>query len=115
MSVQGVPIIRRADIEMSFSLPGPSEPLVYREDFVQMDCSQSVGLKIWRCEEISQIYATRDICGIENPWGRHFWVFSDQILCNDFVTRFVNMKTLLRDHTGANVFLAKFQSRSNVK
>ena len=115
MSVQDVPIIWRADIEMSFSLPGSSEPLVYREDFMQMDCSQSVGMKIWRCEEISQIYATRDICSIEDSRGRHFWAFSDPILCNDFITRFVDTKTLLRDHTGVKVCLTKFQSRSNVK
>ena len=54
-------------------------------------------------------------CSIENPQGRRFWVFSDQIFNKDFISRFVNVKTWLRDHTGANVSLAKFQSPSNVK
>ena len=31
-----------------------------------------------------------------------------------FITEFLNVKTLLGDHMGANVSLAKFNSRSNV-
>ena len=34
---------------------------------------------------------------------------------HDFTTKFLDIKTLLRDHTGAKVSLAKFQSSSNVK
>ena len=47
-------------------------------------------------------------CLIEDPRGRHFWVFSDQIFCSDFLMKFFDRKSLLRDHTGANVSLAKF-------
>ena len=57
-------------------------------------------------------------CLIENPRGRRFWVFlSFQIRSssNDLISEFLNIKSLHRDHTGANVSLAKFQSRSNVK
>ena len=54
-------------------------------------------------------------CLIEDPWGRRFWVFLDLIFCSDFITKFVNIKILLRDHTGAKVSLAKFQSGSNAK
>ena len=50
-------------------------------------------------------------CLIEDPRGRRFWIFSDQIFCNDFTTKFLKIKSLLRDHKGANVSLAKFQSR----
>ena len=33
----------------------------------------------------------------------------------DFKTKFLDIKSLLRDHMGAKVSLAKFQSRSNLK
>ena len=33
---------------------------------------------------------------------------------NDFMTKLVNVKTLLKDYTEANVSSVKFQSRSNV-
>ena len=34
---------------------------------------------------------------------------------NDFITKLVNVKTLLRGYKGANVSLVKFQSRSNIE
>ena len=54
-------------------------------------------------------------CLIEDPWGRRFWIFSNRFFCSDFTTKFLNIKSLLRDHKGTNVSLAKSQSRSNVK
>ena len=51
----------------------------------------------------------------EDPRGRRFWAFLDQIFWNDFKTKFFNVKTLFRGHSDAKVFLAKFQSRLNVK
>ena len=65
ISVQGDPIIRRPNIRTSYSLHGSSQPLVFREHFRHIDCSQSVGIKIWCCKEICQTYATRDI-----SWSR---------------------------------------------
>ena len=54
-------------------------------------------------------------CLIKDPRGRRFWLFSDQIFCNEFIIEFSNIKSLLRDYTGSNVSLTTFQSRSNVK
>ena len=56
------PIIRRPDARTSYPMHGSSQPLVFREYFTQINCSQSVKMKIWCCKEICQIYATRDIC-----------------------------------------------------
>ena len=46
------------------------------------------------------------ISTIEDPRGRRFWVLSDQIFCKNFENKFFNVKSLPRDHTGANVSLA---------
>ena len=62
ISVQGAPMIRRPNIRTSYPMHGSSQPLVFREHFTQINCSQSVIIKIWCCKEIWQIYATRDIC-----------------------------------------------------
>ena len=40
--------------------------------------------------------------------------FQIRSFCNDFMATFFDIKTLLKDHTGADVSLAKFQSRANV-
>ena len=71
---------------------------------------------LWSSTEALHIQKSqKPPCLIEDPWGRRFWIFPNRIFCSDFLTKFVNIKTLLRDYTGANVFLAKFQSRSKVK
>ena len=62
ISVQGAPIIGRPNIRTSSHMLGSSQPLVLREDFTQINCVQSVKVKIWCCKEICQVYATRDIC-----------------------------------------------------
>ena len=36
-------------------------------------------------------------------------IFESNLFCNEFIFEFVNIKSLLRDHTGANVSLANFQ------
>ena len=54
-------------------------------------------------------------CLIKDPWGRRLWIFSSRIFCSDFINEFLHLKSLLRDHEGAKVSLAKFQSRSNFK
>ena len=43
-------------------------------------------------------------CLIEDPWGHRFRIFSNRIFCSDFIAKFVNINTLLRDHTDANIF-----------
>ena len=58
----GAPIIRRPNIRTSYPLHGSFHPLVFQEDFRQINRSQSVEMKIWCYREICQIYATRDIC-----------------------------------------------------
>ena len=65
INVQGALIIRRPNIRTSYPVHGSSQPLLFREDCRQINCSQSVKMKIWCCKEICQIYATRDIC-----WSR---------------------------------------------
>ena len=45
-------------------------------------------------------------CLIEDPWGRRFWIFSSRIFLN-FLTKFFNIKSLLRDHTGRKRFPGK--------
>ena len=42
-------------------------------------------------------------------------LMSNRIFCSDFTTKFFNIETSLRQQTRANVSLAKFSSRSNVK
>ena len=54
-------------------------------------------------------------CLIEDPGGRRFRIFSNRILRNDFINKFVKIKTSFRDHSGANVSLADCQSRLDVK
>ena len=60
--VQGARIIRWPNIRTSYPLLRSSHPLVFREHFSQINCSQSVRMEICYCKEICQIYATRDIC-----------------------------------------------------
>ena len=62
ISVQGTQITRRPNIRTSHPMHGSFQPLVFREDFTQINCSQSVKRKIWCCKEICQTYTTRDIC-----------------------------------------------------
>ena len=59
--VQGAPIIRRPNIRTFYPMHGSSQPLVFREHFTQINCSQSVKMKICCSKEIRQIYATRNI------------------------------------------------------
>ena len=47
---------------------------------------------------------------IEDPWGLRLLIFSNRIFRSDFVTKFVDIKTLFRDHTGATVSLFKLQN-----
>ena len=61
---------------------GSSHPLVFREDFRQINCSQSVKMKICGSKEICLIYATRDICwdrfgyyGRPSLWKRFCFFF----------------------------------------
>ena len=62
---------------------------------------------LWSSAETLHIQKSqRPPCLIEDPWGRRFWIFSSRIFCNDFITKFLNMKTFPRDHTGSNVSLA---------
>ena len=77
---------------------------------------QEVFLKdLWKAHFWPNLAGQISPCLIGDPLGRRFWLFSDQIFCNDFKNQFFNIKSLLRDHTGADVSLTKFQSRSNVK
>ena len=62
INAQGAPIIRRLYIRTSYHKDGSSQPLVFREHFTQINCSQSAKMKIWRCTEICQIYMTWNIC-----------------------------------------------------
>ena len=62
ISVEGTPIIRRPNIKTSYPMHGSSQPLVFWEHFRQINCSQSVKMKICCFKKIWQIYATRDIC-----------------------------------------------------
>ena len=48
--------------EASYPMHGSSQPLVFREHCMQINCSQSVEMKIRHCKKICQIYATGDIC-----------------------------------------------------
>ena len=66
-----------------YPMHGSSQSLVFREDFRQINCSQSVKMKIWCCKKICQIYATRDICwyrfgylGRPTVWKTNFFEFS---------------------------------------
>ena len=60
--VQGARIIRLPYIRTSYLMHGSSQPLVFREHFAQINCSQSVKMKIRCCKKICQIYTTRDFC-----------------------------------------------------
>ena len=51
ISVQGAPVIRRPNIRTFYPMHGSSQPLVFREDFRQIHCSQSVKMEIWCCKE----------------------------------------------------------------
>ena len=62
INVQRAAIIRRPNIKTSYPMHGSSQPLVFRKHSTQINCSQSVKMKIWCCKEICQIYGTRDIC-----------------------------------------------------
>ena len=62
ISAQCARMIRRANIETFYPMHGCPQPFVFREHFTQINCSQSVKVKIRCCKEICQIYATRDIC-----------------------------------------------------
>ena len=48
------------------------------------------------------------------PMGSPILNISNRIFCSDFISKFFEIKSLPKDHTGANVSLAKFQSRSNL-
>ena len=68
-------------------------------------------------EGMSGLWSSAETLHNKNRKNRHvesktervavFEYFSDQIFCNDFTTKFLNKKTLLRGHTGANVSPAK--------
>ena len=60
ISVRNPPISRRPNIRTSYPIHGSSQLSVFREDFRQINCSQSVKMEIWCCKEICQIYATRE-------------------------------------------------------
>ena len=43
-------------------------------------------------------------CSIEDPWGRRFWIFSNRIVCGDFITKFVDIKTFTQRPYGRKRF-----------
>ena len=60
---------------------------VYNSDRCWTDTRKICGRHIW-----PNLAGQISPCSIENPRGRRFWIFSDQIFCNDFITKFLNIK-----------------------
>ena len=90
ISEEGALIIRRPNIRTSYPMHGSSQPSVFGEPSAQINCSQSVKMKIWCCQEICQICTTRDIC-----WYRFGYLGRPTVWKILFVFYFLKIKFLL--------------------
>ena len=88
----------------------PPMPLVLREDFSQINCSQSVKMKIWCCKEICQIYATWGICWYR--FGYQGWptvwkiisvfIFFENLVSIEYSFQLIYFRVIPFAYTGKN-------------